>query len=103
MCGHYNQMPNIHLCSAARLSVVERVEAGTSADNSAKADISEGSAAPTGKAAMLSIADACSKLKEVRKRRDPYWKVRFCETCIRRVRSARRTLILELAQRDMEE
>jgi hypothetical protein len=96
-------MPNIHLCPAARLSAVEKVEAGASADDGANADISEGSAALTGKAAMLSIADACSKLKEVRKRRDPYWKVRFCELCIKRVRSARRTLMLELAQRDMEE
>lgn len=107
ICGHYNQTPNIHLCSAARLSVVKSVEGSTSTDDGAKADvsedISEDSAASTGKAAMLSIADACSKLKEVRKRRDPYWKARFCETCIGRVRSARSTLILELGQRDMEE
>jgi hypothetical protein len=52
---------------------------------------------------MLSSADSCSKLKEVKKRKDFYWRIRFCETCIRRVRLARRTLIIELRQREMEE
>jgi hypothetical protein len=55
------------------------------------------------KAVMVSFADACPGLTQVQKNKDPYWKSRWCESCIQRLQSARRAFLKEFEQRNRQE
>lgn len=80
----------------------EKEEASTSSEVCDGDITSKSSATTTRKAAMLSSAEICSKLKKDQKHNDPYWKVRFCEACMKKLRSARKTLTSEFERRDVE-
>jgi hypothetical protein len=103
ICGHLNQAVNVHLCSAVKTRGSSNEGDSTSSSTSNEKTAVIGSAVSNGKASMISMAETCSKLKTIQKYDDPYWIMRFCETCIMKLRSARRTLICELKRRDMDE
>jgi hypothetical protein len=55
------------------------------------------------KAVMVSFVDACPSLTQIQKDKDPYWKSRWCESCIQKLQSARRAFLKEFEQRNRQE
>ena len=103
LCGHINQAVNVHLCSRVKTRGSDKGNDSTSSSPCNEKNPIIRSAKSDEKIIMILRAETCSKLKTIQKQNDPYWTVRFCETCMMKLRLARWKLICERKQREMDE